>query len=160
MVKADGEELIRPDRPVAPRAVHAINEAGCCLVWEELQEAGPAEFRARDICFRRISVSEARREVAHRAQRVEPERLNLDGLAFARCDGAAVDSRVHPRERLARGVPFEEPVGAHADAVAGAALVPRDDVREDPEEAVTDEGEAARGCHVLPHGLEEPALLI
>jgi hypothetical protein len=143
MVKADGEELVRPDRTVAPCAVDAVDEAGSRLVREEPEKGRAAAFRPPCISFRRIFVSEDRREDAHRAERVEPQRLNLDGLAFARHDGPAVDSRVHPRERLARGVPFEELVRVRSNSEARAALVPRDDIREDFEKAVADEGDVA-----------------
>src|SRR5271169_3065960 len=157
MVETHRQDLVRTDRAVAQSAVDAVDEtATFAFVGKDREKTRAARLRTSPIIIRRILLPHPSREVAHRAEGVEPQGLDLDRLALARRDGAALDPRVHPGERLACRMPFEQPVRAHADAVAGAALVPRDDVREDPEETVSDDREVACFFHVTPHGLEEP----
>ena len=126
-----------------------------CAVGKEIQKARAARRSSGRTFIRRNLVSDLPRKFLHRAERVEPERLDLDRFALPGRDGAAVDPRIHPRERLAGRAPLEEAVFIHADAVARAPDVPRDDVGEDGVEAL-DEGDVTRGRHMGPDGLEVP----
>src|SRR5439155_14696951 len=65
----------------------------------------------------------ALRERRAGAQRVEPQRLDLDRLADARRHDVIADPRVHPRELEARLAGGEQAIVIEADAVAGAARV-------------------------------------
>src|SRR5207247_4702079 len=119
---ADGQDLVRPerrvDRPGPVVDVDDVGEMAARLVPEARHEGAPRPL---------VEIGPALGEAAPDAERVQPERLDLDRLADARRDHPVTHLGVHPGELdagLARG---EEAVVIEVDAVAGPGRVARED---------------------------------
>ena len=92
----------------------------------------------------------------HDAQGVVLQRLDLDGLAVPRRDHPIADFDVHPGQLHARFAGGEQPVAVHANVVARAVHLPRDDVHEYIIEVIVDEFVIGGILQELAYGLEEP----
>ena len=120
------EDLVRAERVVV--AGGAIDDVA--TVSEPL---APEPFEAgRRAHGHRVPLAggtpERAREPGEGGERVEPQRVHLDGLADAWRDHVVADLRVHPRELHARLAGTQETVGGiHRDAVPRSVAMPRHD---------------------------------
>src|SRR5207253_4558546 len=119
---ADRQDLVRAkgriDRPGPVVDVDDVGEMAARLVPEARCEGRPRPG---------VELGPALGELAPDAQRVQPERLHLDGLADTRRDHPVAHLGVHPGELdagLARG---EEAVAVDVDPVAGPGHIARED---------------------------------
>ena len=73
-------------------------------------------------------------------KRINPERLDLDGLADARCDLSSLDSRIHPGQLHPWRAACQQAVGITADALARPARESFEDFENHSLEALTIQG--------------------
>jgi len=115
---ADGEDLIRPERRVQCSAfVIDVHHIGQVAGW-----LGPEARRERAQAARKEGPP-ARIDCRGELERVQPERLDFDRLADSRCDHTIANSRVHPRQLLARHAGSQQCVIVHPDPEARACAV-------------------------------------
>ena len=98
MKQADGENLVGPDGLVAAIAVDHVVETARGFVPELLAKTVPRAIGQLLVVCAGDVVPKAPRQVFHGAERVVPERLNLDGFAMPRRDHPIADLGVHPSE--------------------------------------------------------------
>src|SRR5882672_4122490 len=94
--QADGKDLIRTDRWIGRPVVHNVIETRVLFIPEK-----PVETLARNGCHPAIAflfalVSKPAGEILHDAERIVPERLNLDWLPASRRHHPVADFGVHP----------------------------------------------------------------
>src|SRR5947209_19121277 len=101
----DGEELVGPAGRVVPAlllpALDHVVEVAATLVPEALVEGAAAALGVRAEFLRRLLAAGLARPAFEQAERVVPERVDLDGLAAPRRHDPAVALRVHPRQLIA-----------------------------------------------------------
>src|SRR5262249_52687886 len=110
LIRANG--LIRGARHVI--AIDDVIEALFLFVPEALGEGD------RSLCG---EIVPAKGEGGCETQRVDPERLDLDGFANARSDDPVADLRVHPSDLDARRAGGEESIGVSANPKAGSPAI-------------------------------------
>src|SRR5262245_31642484 len=114
MPERNGEELVRPARGVVlARQLGTLDdvvETAGLGIPEALVERVPASLGVRVELTGGLPVTGGPRPLREEAQRVVPERVDLDGLAAPWRDDPPVAFRVHPRELIALGALDEEPV--------------------------------------------------
>src|SRR6185503_15510362 len=118
MVQRQAEHLVRTAaRVVAALAVDDVVQVAALGIPEAPVEALRDALRARSVLV--AGLAHERRPRVHPAQRVVPERLDLDRLATAWRDDPVADLRIHPGELVARGAGMDQLVrGIDADIEA------------------------------------------
>ena len=154
--KADGEDLVRPDGTVAHLAIHHIVEAAGRLVPEQAGESFVGPVRQFAVMGAIGLLAESAGQVLHNAERVVPECLDFDRFANALRHYPIAHLGIHPGELHARFAGLEQAIAVHADAVARAAFVPGNDVRERVVELRADEFVVLSVGHKSAYRFEEP----
>ena len=140
--KRHRQDLVGPQRGVGARGT--VDHVVAAPAASFQKRSKPAAARPAIRSHGRVGRPATRAREAHGAERIVPERVDLDGLAGARRHHPVADLRVHPRDLHAGLARAQEAVGCvHADAVARAPLVPADHVREHREQRLHQIGRPA-----------------
>ena len=115
--KRYSEDLVGTHRRVVSlRPIEHI-EAAICFCIPETRKACAGAYGGLLERLRRLA--DLQREICGSGESVEPERVNLDGLADARGHGPAVRARIHPRELRAGLATIEQAVrGIRVNGIA------------------------------------------
>ena len=113
-------------------------------------------FRSPGVAGGVALVAHQRCPGSHLLQRVMPERIDLNGLAAARCDHPVAYLGVHPGELHAGLASAQQTIGrVHHDAVARTVSMPLDNV-DQHRVKLAQQGVIGAGGNVVCDGVEVP----
>ena len=158
VTEGNGKDLIRTQAGVIlsiGRVDDVVEIAAGCIPETPIELLGVG-IRAVAVVTRHCRFVETLSEAGHDAQRMLPQRIDLDRLADARRDDLGADLGVHPGQLHPIDAGLQQPVlWINLDVVARAAFVPRDDVLERRPQCGREIQVAAR-YEVFLHGIEQP----
>src|ERR1700693_5384027 len=141
--KAYRENLIGPNGGVGRAAIHDVVEVSALLVPEKSVEAQLSEGGHGAIALLVGLIAKGTSEILHDAERVVPERLNLNGLAATRGHDPIPDFGIHPGQLHPGLTRVQQAAAVNLDAITGTADMPGNDVGEDRVKLVADEIEVS-----------------
>src|SRR5690349_5268100 len=154
VMQADREDLVRPYRGIAMFTVdHVVQTAGLRVpelsveaVFRVLGKLVQKHLRSR--------VAELVRKIAQNAERVVPERLNLDGFARPGSNNPVADLSVHPGELDAGFTTRQKAIAVETNAITSTSSMPLDDFLQLRIKSRTDKVVIAGVLQVGPDGFE------